>query len=72
MNRQEHMDWCKERALEYVDKGDVQNAWASMVSDIGKHDETRGHPALEMGTLMFMQGALKNPEEMRDFINGFN
>ena len=33
MIRQEHLDWCKKRALEYCDKGDVQDAFASMASD---------------------------------------
>jgi len=46
MNRQEHMAWAKRRALEYVDTGDVKNAFASMASDLGKHPETEGHAAI--------------------------
>jgi hypothetical protein len=40
MTRAEHLAWCKERALEYLDMGDRVNAMASMISDLGKHPET--------------------------------
>jgi hypothetical protein len=36
MNVQEHIDWCKQRALEYVEVGDLANAVASMMSDLRK------------------------------------
>jgi hypothetical protein len=39
--REEHLAWAKARALEYLDKGDLESAVASMGSDLGKHDETR-------------------------------
>ena len=72
MTRSEHLDWCKERALEYVDAGDLGQAYASMVSDLGKHPETQDHPAIMLGMMLMMSGQLSNPSEMRDFINGFN
>ena len=34
MTRQEHLERCKKRALEYVDQGDFPNAYASMASVI--------------------------------------
>jgi hypothetical protein len=37
--RDEHMRWCKTRALEYVERGDGAQALASMTSDLGKHPE---------------------------------
>lgn len=40
MTRAEHVRWCKERALEYIDLGQPQMAVSSMVSDMGKHPET--------------------------------
>jgi len=40
--RQEHLEWCKKRALEYIDINDLQQAFASMVSDLNKHPETKG------------------------------
>jgi hypothetical protein len=32
--RAEHLAWCKERALEYVEDGDLINAVSSMISDM--------------------------------------
>lgn len=72
MTRQEHLDWCKSRALEYVNNGDIQNAYASMASDLGKHPETAGHAGIQLGMMMLMGGQLSSPEAMRKFIDGFN
>jgi hypothetical protein len=41
VTRAEHLAWCKQRALEYVDRGDLAQALASMISDLGKHPDTR-------------------------------
>ena len=38
--RQEHLAQCKQRALAYIDSGDLDNALMSMVSDLKKHPET--------------------------------
>lgn len=70
--RAEHLAWCKKRALEYCDMGDANQAYASMASDLGKHPETQGHDAIQLGMLMLMAGRLSTPEKMREFINGFN
>ncbi len=40
MNREQHLAWCKGRALQYLDRGDYGQAIASMGSDLGKHEET--------------------------------
>ena len=72
MTRHEHVEWCKVRALEYVDSGDLENAHASMISDLGKHKETAGHPAISIGLGLLMMGQLNTADEMRKFINGFN
>lgn len=54
MTRAEHMRWCKERALQYADRGDLSDAVASMASDLGKHPETEmlGNSPLNMIGLM--------------------
>jgi hypothetical protein len=44
--RDEHLAWCKERALEYLRAGDLANAVTSMASDLEKHSETRFNPVL--------------------------
>ena len=72
MTRQEHLDWCKQRANEYLDAGDVQNAYGSMASDLGKHPETQGHAAIQLGMMMMISGHLSSVPEMRKFIDGFN
>ncbi len=72
MTRREHLEWCKRRALEYIDLGEITNAWASMTSDLGKHSETAKHSAIELGMMMLMSGHLSTAEKMRKFILGFN
>lgn len=70
--RTEHLQWCKDRALEYLDEGDVQNAFVSFMSDMGKHEETTNHMALEMGTMLLLGGHLSTSHEMKKWIEGFN
>lgn len=72
MTRPEHMEWCKKRALEYVDNGDLTNAYSSMCSDLTKHEETSNHAGISLGMMLMMSGKLSTQEEMRKFINGFN
>jgi hypothetical protein len=72
MDRREHLAWCKQRALEYCDAGDLQNAVASMGSDLLKHPETArsGHPHLLM--IGVMEAASGNEPGVRRWITGFN
>jgi len=72
LSRAEHVAWCKQRALEYCDRGDVRQALASMGSDLNAHDATRNHIGCELGLMQMMAGGLSTPEAMREFINGFN
>jgi hypothetical protein len=72
MTRAEHLQWCKDRANEYIDAGELVNALTSMVSDLNKHPETKDHAAIELGIILKMTGGLGTQEEMRKFINGFN
>lgn len=72
MTRAEHLAWCKERALAYVDDGDNHNAFASLASDLSKHPDTQGHGAIELGMMQLMAGQLETARDMRDFIEGCN
>ena len=72
MTRTEHLEWSKKRALAYLDAGDVTGAYASFMSDIGKHAELEHHPGRELGMGLLMLGRLNGKEEMRKFIEGFN
>lgn len=70
--RAEHLQWCKDRALEYADRGDVPNAIASMCSDLRKHPETANHAGAELLMMMAMTGRYDRPGELRREIEGFN
>ena len=71
--RSEHLQWCKDRALEILDEsGDVGQAYASFASDMRKHPETENHSAIELGVMMMFGGHLSTPDEMRKYIEGFN
>lgn len=70
MTRAEHIEWCKQRAREYLDKGDLRNAVASMTSDLSKHPETQCPPTVAMVGMM----AVRNHDShgVRCFIEGFD
>lgn len=72
MNRAEHLAWAKERALEYADNGDAPNALGSLISDLTKHEDTAGHPGIALGGSLMMNGHLNSPQQVREFIEGFN
>jgi hypothetical protein len=60
--------------LEYVDKGDLPSAFASMTSDLSKHPETCTpvmEDVLTLGMMLLAGGHLSTQREMRDWINGF-
>ena len=70
MTREEHMRWCKDRALAYLPASPAE-AVASMLSDLGKHEETKR--AAAGGVFMEgMRAAMStNPDDARRFIEGF-
>ena len=70
MTRDEHLAWCKSRALEYLADGDLQNACASMGSDLSKHSETEavGRAMMPLGMLLVLQ---HDNDGMRRWIEGF-
>jgi len=72
MDRSEHLQWCKDRAMEYVGMNDVNQAFASFYSDMKKHPETASHSALELGTMLMLSGNLNSSAKMEKWIIGFN
>ena len=73
MTRTEHIAWCKQRALEYVDRHDLPNAVASMLSDLRKHPETENHIGGTLGAgMLLVPGWIQNPDQVRRWIEGFN
>jgi len=71
MTRAEHLEWCKQRAREYLERGDINQAVTSMLSDLSKHDETRhaGEAMAPVGMLYLMN---RDADGARRFIEGFN
>jgi hypothetical protein len=70
--RSEHLEWCKQRAREYCDRGDAANGLTSMFSDLEEHPETAGHKGTQIGVMLMLTGALRDPSYARHFIDGFN
>lgn len=71
MTRADHIAWCKRRALEYVERGDLVNAINSMISDLGKHSETEDHIGIRLGATRLLGGRLNDATEVRRWIEGF-
>ncbi len=71
-NRSEHLEWCKQRANEYIESGDLKGAFASFMSDMGKHNETSNHLALDLGMTLLLSDNLSAPDQMKSWIDGFN
>ena len=69
--RAEHVSWCKARALEYLDRGDIRNAISSMISDMGKHPDTK--ESMKGMAMMGLEAAMHNDAiSARRWIEGFN
>jgi hypothetical protein len=71
--REEHLRWCKDRALQLVESGDATAAVASMISDLGNWQggalyDRSVFNALAMDGLMFR----KTADQVRNWIEGFN
>jgi hypothetical protein len=69
MTREEHLAWCKKRALEYL-PGNPIEAMTSMMSDLTKHPELKHHLGLEIAPMFY--GAHNDPAAVQRWIEGFN
>ena len=69
MTRDEHLAWCKQRALEYVDHGDLVQAVTSMGSDLDKHPELGCNPYLLLAG--GLDAASGDSRAVRRWIEGF-
>lgn len=72
MNRQQHLDWSKKRAIDILESGDTHGAFASFLSDMQKHEELKNHMAIDMGIGLMMAGNLTTKQEMKNHIEGYN
>lgn len=63
MTRAEHLQWCKNRAMEYVRAGDLQQTVTSMLSDLSKHEETAASSqgiCAQIGMMELMRGPTRD------------
>jgi hypothetical protein len=67
----EHMTWCKQRALAYLPH-DPKNAFYSIMSDVRKHPETNVPFIIGLVTAYMIGGDKNDPVAVREFIEGFN
>jgi hypothetical protein len=72
MTRQEHLAWCKERALAYIERGEIQEGLTSMMSDMDKHPDTVNLALYQLTVGLMAIGDLSTIEQARRHIEGFN
>ena len=71
-SRQEHLEWCKKRALEELEFSHSPiNAINSMISDLRKHPQTADHPGIILTGVELLIRGLQTPEQVRHHIEGF-
>lgn len=68
MSRDEHLEWCKQRAREYLATGNWADAVVSMLSDLSKHPET----AKSLDVAQVLMFGVDDLPSAREFIEGFN
>ena len=71
--REEHLKWCKQRAMKYVERGDYNSAVTSMLSDLGTHPDNKAASEgvlAQLGMLELMRGPTR--ESITRYIEGFN
>jgi hypothetical protein len=68
--RQEHLQWCKDRANEYIKVRDGQQAISSMLSDLNKHEETRA--SVRLGAMLMTATDFHDMRSVKRFVDGFN
>jgi hypothetical protein len=69
ITRDEHLEWAKKRALEYLPQ-DPLEAITSMMSDLTKHPELKNHIGLRIAPMYY--GAHNDQDAVRRWISGFN
>jgi DNA-binding transcriptional MerR regulator len=73
LTRAEHLARAQARALEYLDAGNVMDAYMSFVSDLGKHEDLAGALQIDLGLVgrTRLGGFLDRPADLRRWIEGF-
>lgn len=73
MTREEHLKWCKERAIQEMDfYKDPSKGLISMMSDLQKHPETKSKSLVLLCLGQLKRSPKISRQEVINFINGFN
>lgn len=73
MTREEHLKWCKERAIAEMDfYKDASKGIISLMSDLGKHPETDSEALITLCTVQLITKPYMSRQEAIDFIDGFH
>lgn len=74
MNRAEHLQYCKDHAMELLDAGEYEQALTSMLSDLSKHKDTylNGGSAGSLAMAGGIEVRQRNYQGMKRWIEGFN
>ncbi len=67
----EYLIWAKQRAVEYLLRGELRTSFAVMVSDLGRHGQLKNHPNIEVGFGELDQ-LLQDPDKMHQWLDGFD
>jgi len=71
--REEHLKWCKERAIAEMDYyNDPTKAIVSMMSDLRKHPETNSETLVSLCGMMLMTKQIQTRQQAINFLEGFN
>lgn len=70
--RSEHLQFAKDRAMEYIKDNKIDEAWLSFVSDLRAHNELKDHSAISLGMQLYLADAFTTINELEKFINKFN
>lgn len=71
-SRAQHLQWCKDRAMEYVRQHQPETAVLSMMSELKKHPETCEHLGIQLGARLMMGGFLVTEKQVTEWVEGFN
>jgi hypothetical protein len=72
MDKAEHLQWCKDRAIEYVELGEYDHAMASMLHDLTKHPETHNAVGMKETMRILLAHPPLTEAKIRKWIEGFN
>jgi hypothetical protein len=71
MTRDERLEWCKARAREYLERGDLVNAVASVISDMNQNYPELPPCPPELAMIGVQIAATGDRNRVSAFIEGF-